>query len=393
MHPVIRPPLLRCRLLAICILSLWLTACSDSASTAGTPQTPQSLPQVGIITLAPQQHVVTTELPGRTSAFLTAEIRPQVGGIVQKRLFTEGAQVKAGQVLYQIDAASYEAALAGAQGQLARAQAALTAAQTTATRNAALVAKNAISQQMHDDSQAALAQAKAEVAIATAAVQAARLNLEHTRIKSPIAGRIATSNVSVGALVTANQAAALTTVTQIDPLYIDITQSASEALQLKQDWAAGRYAQNKEGDSARVTLKLADGSPWPHPARLQFTGVQVNPNTGAVLLRAQVPNPDGLLLPGMYVRAVLQTGIHETALLLPQQAVTRDAAGHASVLVLGEGNILERRRITTGAAVDSRWEVLEGLAAGDKVLIDGVQRVKVGQQVQPVEWQAAAPTS
>jgi len=393
MHSVIRPPLLRCCLLAICILSLWLTACSDSASTAGTPQTPQSLPQVGIITLAPQQHVVTTELPGRTSAFLTAEIRPQVGGIVQKRLFTEGAQVKAGQVLYHIDAASYEAALAGAQGQLARAQASLTAAQTTAMRNAALVAKNAISQQMHDDSQATLTQTKADVEIATAAVQAARLNLEHTRVKSPIAGRISTSNVTVGALVTANQAAALTTVTQIDPLYIDITQSASEALQLKQDWVAGRYAQDKEDDSARVTLKLADGSPWPHPAHLQFTGVQVNPNTGAVLLRAQVPNPDGLLLPGMYVRAVLQAGIHETALLLPQQAVTRDAAGHASVLVLAEGNVLERRRITTGAAVGSRWEVVEGLMAGDRVLVEGVQRVKVGQQVQPVEWQGAAQTS
>jgi len=389
MFPVIRPPLLRYRLLAAAALPLWLTACSDSAN---TPQTPQNLPQVGIITLAAEQHTVTTELPGRTTAFLTAEIRPQVGGIVQKRLFTEGAQVKAGQVLYHIDAASYETALAGAQGQLSRAQATLAAAQTTATRNAALVAKNAISQQAHDDSQTALAQAKAEVEIATAAVQAARLNLEHTRVKSPIAGRIATSNVSVGALVTAHQAAALTTVTQIDPLYIDITQSATEVLQLKQDWAAGRYAQNKEGDSARVTLKLADGSPWPHPARLQFTGVQVNPNTGAVLLRAQVPNPDGLLLPGMYVRAVLQTGIHATALLVPQQAVTRDAAGHASVLLLGASDILERRRITTGTAVGSRWEVLEGLAVGDRVLVEGVQRVKVGQQVQPVEWRAQETT-
>jgi len=384
---VIRPSLLHCRLLAACILPLWLTACNDSAN--NIPQTSQNLPQVGIITLAPQQHIVTTELPGRTTAFLTAEIRPQVSGIVQKRLFTEGAQVKAGQMLYQIDAASYEAALAGANGQLSRAQVALAAAQTTATRNAALVTQNAISQQAHDDSQAALAQAKAELEIAQAAVQTARINLEHTRIKSPIAGRIATSNVSVGALVTAGQAAALTTVTQIDPLYVDITQSASEVMQLKQDWAAGRYAQAKtdDSDSARVTLKLDDGSPWPHPARLQFTGVQANPNTGAVLLRAQLPNPDGLLLPGMYVRAVLQAGIHETALLLPQQAVTRDAAGHASVLVLAQGNVLERRRIITGAAVGSRWEVLEGLATGDKVLVDGVQRAKVGQQVQPVDWQ------
>jgi len=381
--------LLRCCLLSS--LSLWLAGCGDSASNT-LPTAATAPPQVGTITLAPQRHTVTTELPGRTAAFLTAEIRPQVSGIVQKRLFTEGAQVKAGQVLYQIDAASYEAALAQARGQLARAQASLAAAQTTATRNAALVLQNAISQQAHDDSQTALAQAKAEVEIATAAVQAARIHLEHTRVKSPIAGRVATSSVTVGALVTANQATALTTVTQIDPLYIDITQSAAEVLQLKQDWAAGRYAREKEGDSARITLKLDDGSPWPHPAHLQFTGVQVNPNTGAVLLRAQVSNPDGLLLPGMYVRAVLQAGVNETALLVPQQAVTRDAAGNASVLLLAEGNVLERQRITTGAAVDNRWEVLEGLAAGDRIVLDGVQRVKVGQEVQAVEWQAAATT-
>jgi len=382
-------PRLPCRWLATLALPLWLAGCGDSASTANTPQTPQNLPQVGIVTLAPERHTVTTELPGRTNAFLTAEIRPQVGGIVQKRLFTEGAQVKAGQVLYQIDTASYEAALAQTQGQLTRARATLAAAQTTAARNAELVKQNAISQQTHDDSQAALAQAKADVEIAQAAVQTARINLEHTRIKSPIAGRIATSNVTVGALVTANQAAALTTVTQIDPLYIDITQSATEVLQLKKDWAQGRLQQAGTEEAAQVTLKLNDDSGndtlWPHTARLQFTGVQVNPNTGAVLLRAQVPNPNGLLLPGMYVRAIVQMGVNEAALLVPQQAVTRDAAGNASVLALTQDNVLERRRITTGAAVDSRWEVLEGLAAGERVVVDGVQRVKVGQQVQPVE--------
>lgn len=363
-------------------LALALAACGDknaAPAAAGQP------PEVGVVTLQPERQLVTTELPGRTSAFLTAEIRPQVGGIVQKRLFTEGAEVKAGQVLYQLDAASYEVALASAEAQLAKARATLGTAQTNARRNAELVKIDAVSRQVHDDSQAAAAQAQSDVGVATAAVEAARINLGYTRIKSPIAGRTTTSTVTPGALVTANQAAALTTVSQVDPLYVDVTQSSTEVLRLKNDLASGRF--KREGkDDVRVAIKLDDGSTYPHPGRLQFSGVQVNPGTGAVTLRAVVPNPDGLLMPGMYVRAVLEAGVNEQTLLAPQQAVTRDPAGNAGVLLVTPENKLERRRIVTGAAVGNRWEVLSGLAAGDRVLVDGAQRARAGDTVRPVPW-------
>jgi membrane fusion protein (multidrug efflux system) len=216
-------------------------------------------------------------------------------------------------------------------------------------------------------------------------VEAARINLGYTRIKSPIAGRTTTSTVTPGALVTANQAAALTTVSQVDPLYVDVTQSSTEVLRLKNDLASGRF--KREGkDDVRVAIKLDDGSTYPHPGRLQFSGVQVNPGTGAVTLRAVVPNPDGLLMPGMYVRAVLEAGVNEQTLLAPQQAVTRDPAGNAGVLLVTPENKLERRRIVTGAAVGNRWEVLSGLAAGDRVLVDGAQRARAGDTVRPVPW-------
>ncbi|GAD22229.1 membrane-fusion protein [Acidovorax sp. MR-S7] len=375
-------------------LALALAACGDKNAAPAAASQP---PEVGVVTLQPERQLVTTELPGRTSAFLTAEIRPQVGGIVQKRLFTEGAEVKAGQVLYQLDAASYEVALASAEAQLAKARATLSTAQTNARRNAELVKIDAVSRQVHDDSQAAAAQAQSDVGVATAAVEAARINLGYTRIKSPIAGRTTTSTVTPGALVTANQAAALTTVSQVDPLYVDVTQSSTEVLRLKNDLASGRF--KREGkDDVRVAIKLDDGSTYAHPGRLQFSGVQVNPGTGAVTLRAVVPNPDGLLMPGMYVRAVLEAGVNEQTLLAPQQAVTRDPAGNPSVLVVTPENKVERRRIVTGAAVGNRWEVLSGLSAGERVLVDGAQRARPGSTVRAVPWTpkaqgAAAPAS
>ncbi|WP_409519957.1 efflux RND transporter periplasmic adaptor subunit [Pulveribacter sp.] len=362
----------------------------------GAKPAAQAAPEVGVLTLQPERQVVTNELPGRTSAWLAAEIRPQVGGIVQKRLFTEGAQVQAGQVLYQLDAASFEVALSAARAQLERARANLGTAQTNARRNAELVKIDAISRQAYDDSQAAVTQAQSDVAVAQAAVQAAQINLGYTRIKSPIAGRTSTSTVTPGALVTANQAAALTTVTQIDPLYVDVTQSSTELLRLKNDLASGRIqrAEGGKNGEARVTLLLDDGSPYPHAGRLQFSGVQVNPGTGAILLRAVVPNPDGVLMPGMYVRAVLEAGVNEQALLAPQQSVRRDPAGNASVLVVTPEDKVETRRIVTGAAVGSRWEVLSGLAAGERVLVDGAQRVRPGDSVKPVPWvPRAAPAS
>lgn len=338
-----------------------------------------------MFTIKPERQVVTNELPGRTSAFLTAEIRPQVGGILQKRLFTEGATVKSGQVLYQIDPATYSVAVKSAEAALAKARASLSTAQTNARRNAELVKIDAVSRQVFDDSEAAVLLAQSDVAVANANLDTARINLGYTQIKSPIAGRTTTSSVTPGALVTANQTNVLTTVSQIDPLYVDFTQSSAEVLQLKNALSSGRL-QGSGKDEARITIKLDDGSDYKHPGRLQFSGVNVNPTTGSITLRAIVPNPDGLLMPGMYVRAALENGVNESALLAPQQAVTRDPAGNASVLVLGAENKLERRRIVTGAAVGSRWEVISGLQSGDSILVDGSLRVREGDKVKPVPW-------
>ena len=366
--------------LAVLALAAALTACSDKAA-APAPRGPVD---VGVVTLKAERQTVTTELPGRTSAFLSAEIRPQVGGIVQKRLFTEGALVKAGQVLYELDAASYQAAYASAQASLAKVQAAVGAAESTARRNAELVKIDAISRQIDDDSQAALVLARSDVAVARATLENARINLAYTRIAAPISGRTTTSSVTPGALVTANQTAALTTVSQLDPLYVDVTQSSTEVLRLKSDMANGRF-QRSGDEAARITLKFEDGSLYPHPGKLQFSGVNVNPGTGAVTLRAVVPNPDGLLMPGMYVRTVLEAGVNEQALLVPQQGVTRDSTGSANVLLVDAQNKIERRRIKIDSAVGNRWQVVGGLAAGDRVVVDGLQRIKAGDKVNAIE--------
>ena len=373
--------------LGACALALLLAGCGKPSADSAPPAGP---PEVGVVTLAPERHVVTTELPGRTSASVSAEIRPQVGAIVQRRLFTEGAQVRAGQVLYQLDASAFEVALSGALAQQARANANLATAENNARRNAELIAIDAISRQQYDDSQSALALARADAASAGAAVEAARIHLGYTRIKSPIAGRTTTSSVTAGALVTANQAQVLTTVSQIDPLYVDVTQTSTEVLRLKAELASGRL-QRAGQDEARVAIVLDDGSRYAHAARLAFSGVQVNPATGAITLRATVPNPDGLLMPGMYVRALLEAGVNEEALFAPQQAVTRDPAGNAAVLVVTSEDKVERRRIATGAAVGNRWEVRSGLAAGERVLVDGAQRARPGDTVRPVPWEPKKP--
>ncbi len=377
------PPLRSPRPLACATLmglALLLGACSDKAP----PVAPKGPAKVGVVTLQPERQTVTTELPGRTSAYLSAEIRPQVGGIVQQRLFTEGAQVKAGQPLYQLDASSYQVALASAEASLAKAQANVGTAEVNARRNAELVKIDAVSRQVHDDSQAALVQARSDLAVARAALDNARINLGYTRIKAPIAGRTTTSTVTPGALVTANQAAALTTISQLDPLYVDVTQSSTEVLRLKSDLARGRIQKSGQAE-APITLQLEDGSRYPHPGKLQFAGVSVNPGTGAVTLRAVVPNPDGLLMPGMYVRAVLETGINAQALLVPQQGVNRDTAGNASVLLVTANDKIERRKIAVETAVGNRWLVGSGLAAGDRVVVDGFQHIKPGDTVKPTE--------
>ncbi|OLF53424.1 efflux RND transporter periplasmic adaptor subunit [Pseudomonas chlororaphis] len=350
-----------------------LSGCSPGAPT------PAEVPKVTVITVQPQSQALTTELTGRTQAFLVAEIRPQVGGIVQQRLFVEGAEVKAGQGLYQLDAASYKAALAEAQATLAKDRATLKSAQATATRDAQLVKIDAISQQDNEDAQASLLTAQAEVQVAQAGVETARINLAYTRIVSPIAGRIETSTVTPGALVVADQDTALTTVQQLDPIYVDVTQSTSELLRLKRDLASGAL-QGTAADEAPISLKLDDGSTYAHAGRLKFSGVSVSQGTGTVTLRAEFPNPERLLLPGMYVRAVLEQARDEQAILVPQRAVNRSASGVTSALVVVDGKV-EQRVLTIDRAVGNQWWVSAGLGAGDQLIVEGGQKVRVGAAV------------
>lgn len=375
-------------------LVLLLAGCSR----APPPAAPRGPVEVGVHVVAMQRLAITTELPGRTAARLVAEIRPQVGGIVQKRLFEEGTQVRAGQVLYQLDPASFEAVHASAKAGVAKAEATLRSAEVTARRNAELAKIDAISQQQGDDSQAALQQAQADVGVARAALDAARINLDRTRITAPIAGRVDTSTVTAGALVTANQTEALTTVQQLDPLYVDVTQSSAELLRLKRDLASGALRRTAGGpggaaDEAPIRLLLEDGSAYPHPGVLKVSGVTVNAGTGSVTLRALVPNPERLLLPGMYVRAVLEQGVVEQALLVPQQGVTRKVSGEATALVVGADDRVERRVIVVDRAIGNRWQVTQGLQPGDRVIVDGLQRIKVGDVVKAVVAPAASAAS
>ncbi len=374
------------RLLVFTLAAASLTACSRDDAGGKAAAQPR---EVGVLTLKQEKISFSTELPGRTAATVISEIRPQVGGIVQKRLFIEGSQVKAGQVLYQIDPATYQAAYLSAQAGTRRAESALATARTVAKRNAELVKIDAISQQLNEETQAAAQQAEADLAVAQAAEQSARINLGYTRITSPISGWVSLSSVTPGALVTANQAAPLTTVQQLATMHVDVTQSSSELLRLKRELAAGRM-QKVDADSTPIKLLLEDGTRYPYDGKLTFSGVTVDAGTGSVTLRAVVPNPDRTLMPGMYVRAVLQEAVDEAALLVPQQAVTRAPDGSASTLVVGADNKVAKRPITVGRAVAARWQVLGGLAAGERVLVEGSQRARVGDTVKPVEVSAAA---
>lgn len=394
----LRPPIaLASRLIFPLPIALWLTVALAGCSEAPPPAAPRGPAEVGVYVVEPQRQAITTELPGRTAARLVAEIRPQVGGIVQRRLFEEGSQVRAGQVLYQLDPRSFEASHASAKAGVAKAQAMVRSAEVTARRNAELVKIDAISQQLNDDSQATLQQAQADLGVARAALDTARINLERTRIVAPIAGRIDTSAVTPGALVTANQEAALTTVQQLDPLYVDVAQSSAELLRLKRDLASGvlRRAGNGSGaaDETPIKLLLEDGSAYPHTGVLKVSGVTVNAGTGSVTLRALVPNPDRLLLPGMYVRAVLEQGVVEQALLVPQQGITRTASGAATALVVNAESRVEQRSVTVDRAIGSRWQVTQGIQAGDRVIVDGLQRIKIGDAVKPVPQAVPVPVA
>ncbi|MDH0867929.1 efflux RND transporter periplasmic adaptor subunit [Mitsuaria sp. GD03876] len=334
-------------------------------------------PEVGVIVVATQDAPLALELPGRLSASQVAEIRPQVSGIVQKRLFDEGTTVRAGQPLYQLDAATYEAERARTAAALQKAEAQVAVARTRAERDAELLKADALSRQSADDSASALRQAHADVAVARAALDAARVQLDRTRITAPIGGRIEVSTVTAGALVTANQTQALTTVQQLDPMHVDIVQSSAEILALRRQLDA-------RSGSRQVRLVLEDGSEYARPGTLQFSGVTVDRGTGAVTLRAIVPNPDGTLLPGMVVRTKLLAGVDSGVVLVPQQGVTRSPTGDATALVVGPENKLQLRPLVLTRAVGNQWLVASGLKPGDKLAIEGLQRVRAGQAVTPV---------
>lgn len=346
-------------------------------------------PQVTVVTLKQQSVSLTRELPGRTSAYLIAEVRPQVNGIVKRRLFTEGAYVKAGQPLYEIDDSLYKAQHQSAQAALQKAQATLKVAELAANRSSEVLKVGAISKQDNDNAIAALGQAKADVAAAEAAVASSKVNLDYAHIVAPISGRIGGSSVTPGALVTANQTAALATVTQLDPIYVDVNQSSGEWLQLKREIELGRVEAKGSGTPAKIILQ--DGSTYSREGKLQFADVTVEPSTGNLMLRVIVPNPDGLLMPGMYVRAVLNEGELSNGVLAPQQGITRDPKGIATALVVNTENKVEPRPIKVSRTVGDHWLVEDGLAAGDRVIVEGVQKIQPGMNVTPTEAGSQPP--
>jgi membrane fusion protein (multidrug efflux system) len=351
----------------------------------GGPPPSQGTPEVGVVTVQPQRVAITAELPGRTTPFLIADVRPQVGGIVKTRKFREGSDVKAGEALYQIDPATYKATYDSNVAALAKAQASLKTTRLKAERYKELVAIKAVSQQDYDDAAASLQQGEADVAAAKANVETSRINLAYARIDAPISGRIGKSTVTPGALVTASQATALATIQQLDPIYVDVTQPSAAVLQLKQAMARGDL-QKSGANAARVRLLLEDGSAYPLEGKLEFSDVTVDQNTGAITLRAVFPNPNADLLPGMYVRAVLQEGVQEQALLVPQQAVSRDSTGKPTAFVVDAQHKLQRRMLETERAIGDQWLVRRGLQAGDQLVVDGQQRAAPGVEVKTVQW-------
>lgn len=352
-----------------------LAACGPRG--AGSAPAAAPPPEIGVVTVATQDAPLELALPGRLSASQVAEIRPQVSGIVQRRLFEEGSAVRAGQPLYQLDAAAFEAERAGAAATLQRAEAQLAVARTRAARDAELLQADVISRQAADDSAAALRQAEAEVAVARAALSAAQVQLARTRITAPIAGRVEVSQVTAGALVTASQTQPLTTVQRLDPMQVDIVQGSAEMLALRR--------QLDEGSGSReLRLVLEDGSEHPEPARLLVSGMTVDPGTGAVTLRASVPNPRATLLPGMVVTARLLAGVSKGVVVVPQQGVSRSPTGDATAWVVGEGNKLERRRLTLGRSLGNQWLVADGLRPGERLAVEGLQRARPDLVVTPV---------
>jgi membrane fusion protein (multidrug efflux system) len=358
---------------AVTLTALTLTACKEASAPP-----PQQTPQVGVITLQTQSYALTTQLPGRTSAYRIAEVRPQVNGILQKRLFTEGSDVKAGQQLYQIDPATYQATYKSAQ-------ATEISATALAKRYELLVKDKAVSQQAYDEARATGLQAQA-------AVEQAQIDLRYTKVLAPISGRIGRSLSTEGALVNNGQAAALATIQQLDPIYVDVTQSTKELLTLRKELSDGRLSQ-AGGNAAKVRLKLEDGSTFAHEGKLEFSDVTVDESTGSVVIRAVFPNPDHLLLPGMYVQAELITGVNPQAILAPQQGISRNSKGEATAMVVNDKNIVEARVLKAERTSGNTWLVNAGLNSGDRLITQGLQYIKPGIEVnaQPADNLGKSP--
>jgi membrane fusion protein (multidrug efflux system) len=349
--------------LGISFLLLTVTGCAKKG--VASPKNPEVI----VVSVRPERLVMTTELPGRTAAFLVDEIRPQINGLIQKRLFTEGAEIKAGQVLYQIDPAPYQAAFD-------KVKANLPALKLRADRYKEALVEKAVSQQEFDDADAALKQAEAEL-------ETARINLNYTKVVSPITGRIGASTVTDGDIVTAYQPAALATVQQMDPIYVDIPQSTTELLRLRRSLEDGRLNHDIMNQN-KVKLLLEDGTPYPLDGALQFQDVTVDPTTGSVILRAIFPNPEGVLLPGMFVRAVITEGVNDRAIFVPQQGVSRNPKGEAIALIVDTENKVQQRMLTLDRAIGDKWLVSSGLNSGDRVIVEGIQKVKPGVSVKAV---------
>jgi membrane fusion protein (multidrug efflux system) len=372
---------------ALALAALTVAGCHRSEQKQAAQAGPT---EVGVVTLEPKPVTLTRELPGRTSAYRVAEVRARVNGIVLKRLFVEGSDVREGQPLFAIDAAPYRAALAGAKAQLARAEAQLANAKLLAERNADLVKDNAVSRQEYENAAASLKATEADVEAGRAAVETAQINLGYTTVTSPVSGRIGRSAVTEGAYVQQGQATLLATVQQLDPVYVDVTQASADVLRLRRDLEEGKLQSAGKGQ-AKVKLVLEDGREYGLPGALQFTDVTVDVSTGSIALRALFPNPKKDLLPGMFVRARLEEGVNPEALLVPQQAVSRDQKGLPFAMVVGADGKVERRQIATDRAIGDAWLVTSGLKRGDQVIVDGLQKIRPGAEVKPVPAGAAGP--
>jgi membrane fusion protein (multidrug efflux system) len=374
-------------LLATALASaLLLTACNEQQDPAAQNRPP---PSVGVIVTETEPAPLISELPGRTTPFMVAEMRPQVTGIIQKRLFTEGSTVTAGQTLYQIDPATYRAAYNSAAANLERAKSNLNVVNLKAQRYAELVGIEAVSKQANDDAIAALQQAKAEVAAASAALDKARIDLDYTNVRAPISGHIGRSSVTPGALVTANQGASLATVQQLDPIYVDLTQSSADLQRLRRESADKTLLEG----NIPVQLILEDGTVYEHGGKLAFSEVTVDPGTGSVTLRATFPNPNDTLLPGMYVRARMVQGQSDEAILLPHAAVSHDPRGKSVVMVVDAESKVEARPVQVRGVLGDRWIITDGLKANEQIVVEGLQKIQPGQLVQAQRVDLPAATS